>query len=284
MATNADDGEQVQGLYELMPGHWSSRIPLGATNRARRITYCTLGLGFSRVWKPRRLVLLSHMRAGSSLLTQLIANNEAVDGYGELHLTYTEPHHLWGLNGKVIWVRKLARPRSTIVIDKILHDHLLSPTDLGRMEGLEAMFLVREPSGTLASLSASFGLSQSDALDYYLSRLQTLADFTTCQPAGTAIALTYADVIHRTDDSFSLIEQALDLRTPLEDRYEPTTRGGDPSANLRAGRILRGEKAVHHRAEIDPTVLERAQSAYDETWELLATRCITLDAEPSRAS
>ncbi len=274
---NVADGDDVQGLYELMPDRSFSSLRTRLTNRARRTIYGALGFGFSRMWRPRRLVLLSHMRAGSSLLTQLIANNESVDGYGELHLTYTEQRHLWGLNGKVIWVRKMARPRSAIVVDKILHDHLLSPDDLRRMNEVEAMFLVREPSGTLASLVASFGLQQEDALAYLVLRLRTLADFAESAPAGAAIALTYDEVIKRTVDSFSLIEQKLDLKTPLEDRYEPTKRGGDPSPNIQAGKILRGYKLVRHLAPIDATVLERAQCAYDETWKVLASRCVTLE-------
>lgn len=276
-AKAAVEADGAKGLYELTPERWFSRLSTDCTNRARRVTYGALGLAFSRIWRPRRLVLLSHMRAGSSLLTQLIANNEAVDGYGELHLTYTEPRHLWGLNGKVIWVRKLARPRSAIVIDKILHDHLFSPHDLRRMNDVETMFLVREPAETLSSLVASFGLSQTEALDYFVLRLRTLADFAESRPCGSAIALTYDDVINRTGDSFSLVEQQLGLRTPLEDWYEPTHRGGDPSTNIRAGRILRDHKLVRHVAPIDATVLDRGRCAYDDTWSVLASRCATLE-------
>jgi hypothetical protein len=276
-AMTAVEADEARGLYELTPDRWFSRLSTDFTNRARRVTYGALGFAFSRAWRPRRLVLLSHMRAGSSLLTQLIANNEAVDGYGELHLTYKEPRHLWGLNGKVIWVRKLARPRSAIVIDKILHDHLFSPHDLRRMNDVETMFLVREPAETLPSLVASFGLSQTDALDYFVLRLRTLANFAESKPCGAAIALTYDDVINRTDASFSLVEHQLGLPTPLEDRYEPTHRGGDPSTNIRAGRILRGRKLVRHVAPIDATVLDRGRCAYDDTWAVLASRCVTLE-------
>jgi hypothetical protein len=216
------------------------------------------------------------MRSGSSLLTQLVANNAAVDGYGELHLAYSEPRHLWALNGKVLWVRRMARPTSTIVIDKILHDHLLSPADLRHMGEMESMFLVREPSATLASLVASFGLSQTDALGYLVSRLRTLAEFAESRPSGAAIALTYDDLVHRTAESFLLLERQLGLRTPLEDRYDPMNRGGDPSANIRAGKILRGRRPVCHSAEIDGAVLDQAQQAYGATWEILASRCLTL--------
>ena len=273
---NTRDGD-AKGLYELMPDRWFSSLSTSFTNRARRTVYGTLGLGFSLVWRPKRVFLLSHMRAGSSLLTQVIANNQDVDGFGELHLAYREPRHLWGLNGKVIWFRKMARPRSTFVIDKILHDHLLSPDDFHRMNDVEAMFLVREPSETLASLVASFGLPQAEALDYFVMRLRTLVDFAESRPPRAAIALTYDELINRTGDSFALIERLLGLSTPLEERYNPTHRGGDPSPNILAGRILRGSRVVRHVAHIDNVVLGRAQRAYDDTWRVLASRCVTLE-------
>ena len=265
------------GLYELLPDRWFTSLSTNFTNRARRTVYGTLGRGFSLLWRPRRVFLLSHMRSGSSLLTQLIANNQDVDGYGELHLAYREPCHLWGLNGKVIWFRRMARPRSTFVIDKILHDHLLSPDDFNRMNEVEAMFLVRKPSDTLASLIASFGLPQTDALDYFVMRLRTLVDFAESRPPRAAIALTYDELINRTGDSFALIEQQLGLSTPLEDRYDPTHRAAIRRRNIRAGQNPPWSKVVRHLAHIDSVVLGRAQRAYDDTWRVLVSRCVTLE-------
>lgn len=266
------------GRYALIGrARWLAPVPDRALHRARRGVYTTIGIARAPRWRPRHIILLSHMRAGSSLLTQLIASTDEVLGYGELHLRYERPQHLRAMNGKVAVVTRTSRPTSPFVIDKILHDHLLTPDALARVvERIETVLLVREPTATMQSLVASFGMSQDEALEYYVTRLRSLAALASVTAAGSAVALTYDDLIDRTTAAFALIETQLGLTTPLDERYEPRQRGSDPSANLASGRILRDDKIVRHEASVDAAILERAQSAFDDSMAFLATHCVTL--------
>ena len=75
---NSLDVDDVQGLYELLPDRWFSRISTHVTNRARRIIYSTLGFGLSRVWRPRRLVLLTSLIHDINLIRGLVGEPEEV--------------------------------------------------------------------------------------------------------------------------------------------------------------------------------------------------------------
>lgn len=266
------------GRYALIGrARWLAPVPDRALHRARRGIYTTIGIARAPRWRPRHIILLSHMRAGSSLLTQLMSSTDEVLGYGELHLRYERPQHLRAMNGKVVVVTRTSRPTSPYVIDKILHDHLLTPAALARIvDRIETVFLVREPTATLQSLVASFGMSQDEALEYYVSRLRSVAALASVTAAGTAVAVTYDDLIDRTQAVFALIERQLGLTTPLDERYEPKKRGSDPSANLASGRILRDDKIVRHRASVDAAVLQQALGAFEESMAFLATHCATL--------
>jgi hypothetical protein len=222
-------------------------------------------------------MILSHMRSGSSLLTQLLASHDEIVGYGELFLGYRRRSDLWALNGKALSVSGQKTPRGKYAIDKVLHDYLLETDNYARIaEEVRPIILVREPAGSIGSLITSFGMSGADAFEYYTGRLRTLARYV---EAGGAVALSYEQLIHRTNEVFHLLEQFLDLEVPLQETYRPRSRGSDPSANLRAGRILRDDKVVDHRATVEESLLRRAEYEYARTWDRLTECCQMIDSK-----
>jgi hypothetical protein len=265
-------------LYDPPARKWFQQAPEGLVNLARDTTYAAYGLGLAVRWRPRRAVLLGHMRSGSSLLTQIVASNPDVLGYGELYLPYRRRLSLWAVNGKTAWTGETRWPTASVVIDKVLHDYLASPADFSELaEHLEVMFLIRDPASTLPSLAAAFGLSDQAAFDYYTTRLRTLEACASTLATDQSIALTHQDLIERTADSLALVRDHLRLETPLSERYQPRTRGGDLSPNILAGRILRDEnKVVRHEAVVDESVLAAAHSVFERTRSTLASRCRTL--------
>jgi hypothetical protein len=268
------------GRYQARHNRWFSPLPWAPLNVARNVTYSTTGLALSAYWRPERIMVLSHMRSGSSLLTQLLASHDEILGYGELHLGYQRTRSLWAMNGKIAWVTRTPRPRSRYVVDKVLHNYLLTEDAFeGIRRDLAAkIFLVREPAGALRSLVASFGLSENDALHYYNSRLRTLATLAGTVEGGDAVALTYDQVLGETAEAFRLLEEYLGLGRPLQERYQPHARGADPSANLQTGRILRDDKVISHDAQIDPSRIAEANEVYIATWSSLRAACRTLAA------
>jgi hypothetical protein len=219
------------------------------------------------------------MRAGSTLLTQLIATSDEVLGYGELHLAYRRKRDLQALNGKTAWVGRQWRPTEAVAIDKVLHDYLLLPEHLRRISSeIEVIFLVRRARDTLRSLTASFAKSEREAYDYYTSRLDTIRRYLeVLEPGQPCLALTYEDIVGNTSNALSAIGDQLRLERPLSAEYQPIDRGGDPSPNLMSGRILsQSDKLVRHEARIDEALAAEAEAVFERTWQALSARCTTV--------
>jgi hypothetical protein len=250
-------------------------------NRLRFALYGTLGTIAALTWHPNYLFVLGHMRAGSSLLTRLLTSNPGIAGYGELHLAYHKKQDFRALVGKVLSAERKLRPNSQYVMDKLLHDYLLDPANLQilRSDRMRLIFLVRQPEQSLQSLVASFGYSPEKACDYYVGRLLTLTDYAVqLAPSKSCVALTYQDIVNRTQDTFDLLEKHLGLAEPLQEEFEiiPSNRGVDPSQNLKTGRILRNNKVALHTAQIDGNLVARGREAFDCCLNTLAIHCLTI--------
>lgn len=267
------------GLYSTANQRLLRFLPVDVENRLRNAVYGGIGAGLSAVWRPTRLVVLGHMRAGSSLASSLLSEHEEIAGYGELFLPYQRPFDLYGMPGKVAIVRKKVVRSERFVLDKVLHNYLIEPddVDLLRRPDVRVAFLVRSPGPSLASIRASFGHTSSEAADYYVARMDGLRRLSIgLADTQERCAFRYEDLIDRTDEVFAMLEGWLDLRTPLSESYSARARGSDPSANLASGRILRDRKVVEHTAEIEPADLERAEAAHAEAWQEISRSCRTI--------
>lgn len=245
--------------------------------------YGSAGSALAGQWQPQLIVVLGHMRAGSSLTTSLLAEHPEIAGLGELHLPYRKHTDLHALTGKIAVAQRQLRPTAGFAADKILHNYLLEPADVELLNhpNVSVTFIVREPVETLASLQNALGYSSDEAASYYVERLAGLRQLATgltgTQPP---CALRYHDLVHHTTDVFRLWKDWLGLSNGFTENYEPRLRGSDPSANHRSGRIL---KNVERQSTIiDPGCLDRAQEAYDLTWPLLAGTCLTVGQSDSR--
>ena len=94
-----------------------------------------------------------------------------------------------------------------------------------------------------------------------------------------SIALSYRDIIDRTQAAFRLVEDYLGLAEPLQETYDVSERyrGVDPSANLQAGRVLHEDKVVSHSTPLESSLVGRAQEAFDRCRDVASARCRTLE-------
>lgn len=269
------------GLYSSANQRVLRFIPVDVENRLRNLIYGGVGAALSPFWRPTRLIVFGHMRAGSSLVASLLSEHDEIAGYGETFLPYQRPFDLYGMSGKVAIVRTKVVRSERYVLDKVLHNYLVEPSDvdLVRRPDVRVAFLVRSPEPSLISLRASFGHTSSEAADYFVERMDGLRQLAIgLEGSQERCAVRYEDLIDRTDEVFALLEGWLGLQTPLSESYSPRSRGSDPSANLSSGRILRDQKVIEHTAEIDPADLERSEAAYAEAWQEISRSCLTIDS------
>jgi hypothetical protein len=239
-------------------------------------------------WRPEKFIfILSHMRSGSTLLTHLLVSNPAICGYGETRTRYFTRRSFEILTGKVLYTLgdELLSSDKQYVLDKLLHDRFIGPDGAETLSGndVRIIFLLREPLGTLSSLVRGLKHTESQALNYYVNRLATLHLYeSTLKRTTNCLALTYDQVLHRTEDAFHLLERFLELDCSLMETYRilPTTgvqRIGDPSPKIFSGRIIRDD-SQSKRANISAETLELAERGYLGCWSSLEDSCVHLDA------
>ena len=268
-------------MYEMNHRRYDL-VPRRLVDETRRIGYGLIGLGVAIRWKPQPIMVLSHMRAGSSLLTRVLTAHPDVTGYGELHLAYKRPLDFAAARGKIAWVQKSARPTEQFWLDKVLHSWLLENEDwkllLDRKP--KVVFLLREPRPTVQSLVGSFGMSETESIDYYIARAEQLASFgMALTDQLESVMIRYADLTERTDLTLETLRDYLGLRTPLSANYGATSwaRGADPSANLSTGVILRSDqKPIRHDDGVVINDSDRLNAAFEHAREVLSATCRTV--------
>lgn len=230
---------------------------------------------------PGRVVLLlAHMRSGSSLLHHILISHGTVFGRGERNRAYRAPADFDRLFVDVCAHRRCWLPRGAFACDQLNHGRFVEDETLLRHERVRKVFLVREPRGALASmlhvLGRHYGLERDAAVEYYLTRLGELRRYAEQDDdPRRQFCLTYDDLVGpRRGEVLAALGAFLELPRPLEERYRVfdfTGRAGDPSPRIRAGRVLPGSQAP----EPELTTAQRGavHAAYEACRESLLRRC-----------
>ncbi|NEZ54424.1 sulfotransferase family protein [Adonisia turfae] len=238
--------------------------------------------------KPYRfLLLLSHMRSGSSLLTHLLTTNPEVIGYGETHTNYADADDFKGLLKKVYWqaqdFRKLGdvqnlRMNHQYVMDKVLHNKKFLNHDWLQSEQVYAIFLLREPERSLASIAdLKPHWNQQDTIEYYAERMAMLVDYARLiNNPERMLVVTYEQLLDNTSKVLTTLQQFLHTQAPFTEEYKVLkTTGmkgvGDPKGKIKAGKIVRSQRQL---TQSFPTELvERAKQIHHDCQAALIELC-----------
>lgn len=238
--------------------------------------------------KPYRfLLLLSHMRSGSSLLTHLLTTNPEVIGYGETHTNYTDAEDFKTLLKKVYWQAQDFRTLRDVqnlrmshqyVMDKVLHNKKFLNHDFLQSEQVYAIFLLREPERSLASIAdLKPHWNQQDTIEYYTERMATLVDYARLinNPQRTLV-VTYEQILDDTTKVLATLQQFLQTQTPFRENYKvlKTTgmRGvGDPKGNIKAGKIVRSQRQLNQ--SFSPDLIAQAKQVHSDCQTALMQLC-----------
>ena len=207
-------------------------------------------LGLARQ-PPRFVLVLAHMRSGSTLLAHLLMSHRAVLGGGERNRAHREIADLDSLALEIYRERRVLARRYPLILDQINHTRFTPEPALLSHPRVRVVFLIREPGPAIASMVHTFqpiygDWPQTRAVAAYAERVQAL----TALARGMTrpfFATTYEALTERPEDVLSGLSAFLDLDPPLEPTYRPqpfTGRRGDPSPLIQTGRIVKDRNAL----------------------------------------
>jgi hypothetical protein len=217
----------------------------------------------------KHLILLSHMRSRSSVLSHILGSSPSIVGYRELHLPYRKYIDLLRV--------KIELKESTgesicnqFLYDKLLHDWCEINEKYLHQANFKFIILLREPESTIKSIlhmSNKIGVKNFESADlacnYYVSRMNYLASYSH-KIRGRYFLIESDDLID--DDAMVLSELSswLNLDKPLSKEYkifEKTGQigAGDPLENIQKGTLVRTKPSD---IQIPARYLERATKSY----------------------
>lgn len=227
--------------------------------------------------QPRQFLLLNtHMRSYSSLLSHLLASSGEVCGYAEMRRAYRAEVDLLALAWQVRSTNG-ARLTGPVVLDKLLHNPYVVTDEVLRLPNVSILVSVRSPMPTIRSIMAMgrdiepshFWSSVDNATQYYVDRLAYLADIV--ERAQNPLVLFSDQLLVETEITLRELQLGLGLREELQESYPlreltGVAEFGDTSNFIRAGKIVR-ERSSHEVIDICPTQTEEAHEAFRSFWE-----------------
>lgn len=237
------------------------------------------------------ILILGHMRSGSSLLTNILTSHAAITGYGESHIQYQSEADLKQLMFKVYFHRQKfnslpdlikLKMNHTYILDKLLHDHKLLNENILKLENFYLIFLIREPKTSLKSmLDHKPHWTEKEALQYYSQRLSTLSNYAQIvNSKNHSLFLTYDELVNETDLVFSALQNFLQTQEGFSENYQVTnTTGmrhvGDFKEYIRSGKIMRKSRAID--ISISSNILEEGIEHFNNCCSQLSRFCQTID-------
>jgi hypothetical protein len=197
--------------------------------------------------KYKILLVLSHMRSGSTLLINLLNTNKEISGYGETHIKYSSEDDFDRLYLAILKeVLKFRLPKKYLA-DKILHSHLIADDSILNLPNIRIIFLIREPNEALASIARMKGkhYDLKFAEKHYTERLLKLQEYAMkIKNTEKCLFLTYDQIIDNTDSVFKVLKRFLDVKHDFSESYNVASANerlgvGDHSDIIKAGRIIR---------------------------------------------
>ncbi len=221
----------------------------------------------------RRIFLLSHMRAYTSLVGHILGSHPDINGYYEMHLSYAGTDDLDRQLREYRQSEPL-KPNSVYLFDKLLHNDYRLETSILSPAKDSLLMSVRNPEQSLKSIVHLFRSKQAfepyadpaAACDYYVLRLESLAAFSRDNPGQ----YDYYDAgLIKTDSArlLQVLTRWCRLRSALSDQYRTfaltgKARAGDSSGFINTGKIEAAENR-YPGVKLEKRLIQRAEQAYN---------------------
>jgi len=186
---------------------------------------------------PQKVILLlSHMRAGSTLCVNLLCTNPEIIGMGETGIRYSSESDFRILRGKVYSRRLRLSVTERYILDNLNHNLNISNPDIFFNENVKCIFLLRDSESSLSSLLNEKFLKmacpkQVDgkvwASHYYRNRLAKLTEYAKLiNDKEKSLYLTYEQLISDTKTTLNSLKSFLDTQCYFSEKYTPLSSKG----------------------------------------------------------
>ena len=220
---------------------------------------------------PHTILIVSHMRSGSTLLEHILSTNDEIIGFGEQNRIYKNFIDTKKMEFYIRRKQRLFFKNAKYTVDQVLHNQYTPNLSLLNNTFFRLIFLVRSPDETISSIEnleskhysiQNIGLSNS--LEYYKNRLEYMLKIKKQTPRSPHFFLTYSSLIDNPDQTLEKLTDFLSLRTPLKKEYrlkESTGNFGDRSKFIKEGKIQKIKKEL---IELSAEEMIKLNEVYDE--------------------
>ncbi|PSU35572.1 hypothetical protein [Photobacterium lutimaris] len=243
----------------------------------------------------KHILLLSHMRANSTLIGHLLGSHRDVSGYYEMHIGYYSWKSL--INQKLHFHQgDPGEPFTKYYFDKILHSEHHVNVDILSHDNVITLICLREPLQTINSIVKLYRSKHPDddftrpefAARYYIERANTILCIAKKLVKQKESYYFYdaKDIIDKTQDILTDIQTYSGLKTPISTRYRKFDKTGaryfgDSSEYIHSGVVVKKTSETLN-LDIDSELLDECNRVYRECREYLLehawTSCISQTA------
>lgn len=226
--------------------------------------------------RDRKLLLvLSHMRSYSTLLTHILDDHPAIHGWHELHRSYETAEDV----DRTI-AKQLGRRSERYACDNVLHNEYPVADAVLASDRVDWIISVRNARSTLRSLWRWGGRQNKYrkagvAADYYIDRVRELERMGSLLD-GRFVLLRSDLLVDEPDETVAALTDAFELDPPLRPEYTPDDRTGSPnhgdfSQYIKTGKIVQ-ERSYKLTARIPRGDIERCGEVRAEMLQTLRRR------------
>lgn len=231
------------------------------------------------------ILLLSHMRANTSLIGHVIGSSQEVSGYYEMHIGYYSWKSL--IRQKYLYhSNHITEPVTKYYFDKVLHsEHDVSKSILNN-NNTSFIFMLRNPERTVKSICKlyqrvepehEFATSEG-AAKYYIERVTDIVNMIDeINDMKNCIYIDAECLISKTEESLTFLTDKIGLKEKLTSEYKKfeltgKEKYGDSSSRIDIGHISNISQS-YDDIDVDSELIKSCKEIYFNVRSKLIDKC-----------
>lgn len=238
----------------------------------------------------RHIILISHMRANTTLLGHIFGSHDDISGYYEHHIGYYSWKSL--LRKKIKFFNENPRePVTSIYFDKVLHNEHYIDDKVLKSNNVSAFFMLRQPEMTVKSIVSLYKkIDPKDELanpgyaaEYYINRLEEILRIASKYSETKEVYYLDSEALVSSSElALSKMSDWFSIKPELKSEYKTfdlsgKKKYGDSSDNIKKG-VISTKSSNYDGIEVEKELLKRCVDSYNVTRDSLLSlskSCVT---------